>query len=504
MSQDWLKSFRTVSLITVVSRITGYIRDGALGLWIGPGSVLDAYLVVTRIASLGRAFFAEGMVNAMVPTLALETDLEEQKRLLGAIALRVFLVLLALCSWVSFNPLVVLNLITPGFKTDLRMTYAASFLTIMFWYLLQISMISMMNAMLNLKGKFGLIAFLPCILNLMLMGAASGIGCQGWPVITLAYAVVIAGFIQLLCIAVMLYKTVGSWRHYIQWQHPGIRNLFQVLVGAFASTGAVQCSTLIDTVLATSLGAGAVSWVYYSDRLIQLPLGILGVSMMTVLLPRLAQQHATHEQKDYVATFCLGLECMLMFGMPIMLLFLLLGQEVVCTLFGYGKFTTHDIAQTSVCLRWMAIALPAIMVAKLIAASSFAKRNVTGLMQASIMGVLCNGLFAWSFRHSLQQQAMAIGMLLGAWVNVIWLFSVSSPISAKLLWHYCRIRQWLFIWLLWAIGIIAMQQFITVSYAQGPWLRFVFLSGLCLPSAVIYLLCCTWMWRPLWFRFAKA
>ena len=496
MSQDWVRSFRTVSLITAISRVTGYIRDGALGLWIGPGPVLDAYLVVTRIASLGRAFFAEGMVNAMVPTLALERHLDEQKKLISAIGLRMLGVLLVLCSFVSLNPLLILGVITPGFKADIRMGFAVSFLAVMFWYLLQMSVISMMNAMLSLKGRFALVSFLPCILNLMLMVAACGIGVRDWSVMSLAYAVIFAGFIQMLAIATLLYRTVGSWCGCIQWNHPGVKNLLQVLSGAFASTGAMQCSTLIDTIIATSLGAGAVSWVYYSDRLIQLPLGILGVSMMTVLLPKLSQHHATHEQKDYIATFCLGLECMLMFGMPIMLLLALLGEEIVFTLFGYGKFTMHDVYQTSLSLRWMAIALPAIMVGKLIAASSFAKRNVRGLMQASILGMLCNGLFAWSMRHCLQQQAMAIGMLLGAWVNVIWLFRVSSPISIQVLWQYCRIGQWLWLWLGWSLGIVVMQQWIHVISVQSPFLRFIMMSIVSGPSAIFYLIACWYMWRP--------
>lgn len=498
MSYDWMKSFRTVSLITVVSRVTGYIRDGALGLWIGPGPILDAFLVVTRIASMGRAFFAEGMVNALIPTLALEDNIESQKRLISAIALRVFAVLFVLCSFVSLNPLVILGVITPGFSLDNRMMYAAMLLSVMFWYLLQISMISLMNAMLNLRGKFALISFLPCILNLMLMLASWLVGCHAWGVINLAYAVIIAGFIQMLCIVIMLYRTLGSWQGAISWSHPGVKNLYQVLAGAFASTGAVQCSTLIDTILATSLNAGAVSWVYYSDRLVQLPLGILGVSMMTVLLPKLSQHHASDQGDDYVSTFCMGLECMLMFGMPVMLLLLMLGENVVSTLFGYGRFTMNDVYQTSICLRWMAIALPAIMVGKLIAASSFAKRNVRGLMQASIMGVLCNGIFAWSMRAELQQQAMAIGMLLGAWVNVIWLFYTSSPISSYTLWSYCRIGRWACIWSVWTLGLVVMNQFITITSDMGPMVRFISLGITCLPSVIFYLIASVYMWMPGW------
>lgn len=500
MSHDWLRSFRTVSLLTVLSRITGYMRDGALGLWIGPGVVLDSFLVVTRIASMGRAFFAEGMVNAMVPTLALELDLDEQKKLVFAIASRVMIVLMLLCTFVSFNPKLILGVIAPGFQSDERIVYASSFLAVMFWYLFQMSVISMMNAMLNLKGRFALTAFLPCMLNVMLIIATVGIGLQNWPFISLAYAVIVAGFIQMIAVAIMLRKTVGKWQHCFQWQHPGVRNLLQVLTGAFASTGAVQCSTLLDTILATSLGSGAVSWVYYSDRLVQLPLGILGVSMMTVLLPKLSQQHANSENDDYVATFALGLESMLMLGVPIMLFLLVLGEEVVCSLFGYGKFTSNDVLQTGLCLRWMSMALPAIMVGKLIAASSFAKRNVTGLMQASIIGLVCNGVFAWSMRHCLQQQAMAIGMLLGSWANVLWLFRVSSPLTIGVLWHRCRLKQWIMVWLVWALGLMFMQYLVQLGFEHGPLERIMRLGLMGMPVVVFYLLACLAMWFPSYFR----
>lgn len=502
MSHDWLRSFRAVSFMTMISRVTGYMRDSALALYLGPGAVLDAYFVVTRIASMGRAFFAEGMVNVLLPSIAKETDIGDQKRLIFAIFLRIVPILFGISIFVSFYPEIILNIIAPGFK-DERLLYASRLLSVIFWYLLQISIISLMNTMLNLKGKFILVSFLPCILNFALIISAYLIGVFSYSYMSLAYAVVCAGFVQMAAIYFILVKSCGSWKDSYCWYHQGIKDLIKVFVGAFASTGAVQCATLLDTVLATSLGAGAVSWVYYADRLVQLPLGILGVSMMTVLLPKFTKYHVDNESRGYEDTFCLGFESMCMLGLPITVMFFYLSDEIVSVLFAYGKFTLDDVYKTSSCLSIMSLALPAIMLNKLLAASSFAKQHVWPLMTASVIALLSNGIVAFALRSSLQQEAMALGMLCGSWVNFLCLYYIASPVSFLALSRRCRFKYWLVILAVFAFIIDFMHNFVHISLDLGLLHRFVYLSYLCLPALLFYALSCLYMWMPSLFFFAK-
>jgi len=501
MKNEWLRSFRTVSILTALSRITGYVRDSALGLWIGPGIVLDAFFVVMRIASMGRAYFAEGMVNAMVPVLAQEESLDAQKKLIGAMACRVSAMLFIVCCCVSFFPTFFLQTIAPGFALDERMVYASHFLGVMFWYLLQINIISMMNALFHVHGRFAIPSFLPMIINVLLIIAAWGIAYCNWPFMSLAYAVIIAGILQMACIMTMTYQVFGSWKAFAQIYHPRINGIFTIMGAACAGTGIVQVSSLLDTFLATSLQAGAVSWVYYADRLVQLPLGILGVSMMTVLLPKLSSDHAAQQQESYQYTFCLGFECMMMLSMPMACFLAILNQDIIATLFGYGKFSAHDVYQTSLCLRWMSLALPAIMLNKLIAASSYAKGHISGLVQASILGVVCNGIFAWTMMGILQQQAMALGMLLGAWVNIIWLYRSASPIAVSEMWERCRIFPWMCAWFGVIVCLVCTRYFLAVHYDMGYLMRCMTLCGTVIPAGIFYSIFMVYMWRPTWLMY---
>lgn len=497
MQTDWLRSFRFVSLATVCSRLSGYVRDAALGLWIGPGPLLDAYFLVTRIASFGRAFFAEGMVNALVPVLTREPDRHAQYQLMSACALRIACLVGALCLWVSAYPKTLLMWLTPGFAHDDRMVYAVSLLSLIFWYLFQISMIAVWNALLHVQGYFLGAAMLPIILNLALTVAAYGLGRWHWPYQSLGYAVLMAGAIQWWVVMWLVWRASPGCRGTLCVRHPRVRALYEVLVGAFASTGAVQCSSLIDAVLASSLRMGAVSWVYYADRLIQLPLGVFGASMMTVLLPKLAGHHAAGERSDYQTAFCLAVESLLMLGMPTMIFFVCCAEDLVLALFGYGRFLPWDVAQTALCVRWMALSVPAIMVAKLLAASSFAQQNFRALMQASIAGVLVNAMVAWSLRDQWAQQAMAFAMIAGSWVNVSWLYYCAAPVSLRALWRRCRLFVWAIGWVFLAILIVMTKKMTGgVTSVDGGTARIISLAILAIPGGCVYVGLLWLMWRP--------
>jgi putative peptidoglycan lipid II flippase len=437
------------------------------------------------------------MVNAMVPALSRQKSLQEQKAIIMSMMWRVSIVVLCLCVLVSRYPETLLEYFTSYASTDKHdeLALASSLLRVMFWYLLQINIVSMMNALLHVHGKFALPAFMPALINIMLVGAAAGIGLLGWNVVSLAWAVILAGFLQIALVTGLALWRFGG----LTWDSVGARapvgNILGVMATAMAGTGVVQLSSFIDIVIATSLEQKTVSWVYYADRLMQLPLGILGVSMMTVLLPKLSDHHADGNHENYENTFSLGLECILMLSMPVMCVWGILSHEVVATLFGYGKFTLFDVTQTAVCLRWVAMALPAIMLSKMISASSYAKGHVTGLVVASCLAVASNASFALLAKGTLEHQAIAIGIVIGAWVHAIGLFVVSSPLGLAKIWKRCRLNQWVGAWMVTGLLLQAMRHVFTIDCDSAVFHRIFALGVMCLPAGIFYATFLWYMWK---------
>jgi len=376
-----LKATSVVGTLTLLSRVTGLARDIAFSAWFGSGFVMDAFAVAFKIPNLMRRFFAEGAFSqAFVPVIAeyrtrrgpAETR-ELVDRVTGTLALGLFLVT---AIGVVAAPALILAF-APGFAgADGRFDLAVDMLRFTFPYVFFVSLTALAGSVLNSHGRFAVAAFTPVLLNVTMIVFAGWVGPRlGRPDLALAAGVFVAGVIQLAFQLPFLRKLGMLPRPRWGASHPGVRRILHLMLPAIFGSSVSQISILLDTLIASFLVAGSISWLYYSERLVEFPLGVFGIALATVILPRLSEQHATASAGSFSDTLDWALRLVLVIGVPATLGLALLAEPLLVTMFFRGEFTVRDVEMATASLRAYAPGLLGFILVKVLAPGYFARQD---------------------------------------------------------------------------------------------------------------------------------
>lgn len=376
-----LRATTVVSFMTVLSRITGLARDVAFSAWFGSSPVMEAFIVAFRVPNLMRRFFAEGAFSqAFVPVVSeyrAHKSHAETRELVGHVAgtLGVALFVVSAVGVVA-APLLILAF-APGFVgRDGQFELAVEMLRFTFPYVLFVSLTAFAGSVLNAHRRFAVAAFTPVILNIVMIAFAGLVGpLLDDPALGLAGGVFAAGVVQLVFQLPFLKRIDLLPRPRFSLRHEGVRRILRLMGPSIFGSSVMQISILLDTLIASFLLAGSVSWLYYSDRLIEFPLGVLGIALATVILPRLSEHHATQSAQTFSDTLDWALKLVVVIGVPAAVGLALLAEPLMATLFLRGEFTQRDAEMAAASLRAYAPGLLAFILVKVLAPGYFARQD---------------------------------------------------------------------------------------------------------------------------------
>ena len=438
----------------MLSRVLGLVRDVVLARFIGAEAGADAFYVAFRIPNFLRRLFAEGAFSqAFVPVLAEYRERGSQaavRELADRVAGCLGSALIVLTVITVIGSPVVTLLFAPGFwGDDYKFGLTADMIRITFPYLALISMTGLAGAILNSYGRFAVPAFTPVLLNLVLISAAllaapwwdgawfgdSGSGGEqplvSWfnpPVVALAWGVLAAGVVQFAFQLPFLWRINLMPSPKIDWHHDGVKRILQLMIPAMFGVSVSQINLLLDSVLASFLPTGSISWLYYSDRLSELPLGVFGVAIATVILPTLSRHHAGNHGRQFTLTLDWALRIIFLIALPATLALLLLAEPILITLFQDDKFTADDVAMSSFSLRAYCLGLLAFMLVKVLAPGYFARQDTKTPVKigiaAMVSNMVLNILFVVPlyFYFNLGHMGLALATSVAAYLNAYLLF----------------------------------------------------------------------------------
>ena len=380
-SERLFRSTGVVASLTFLSRITGLVRDISFSTWFGAGPVMDAFAVAFKIPNLLRRFFGEGAFSqAFVPVIseyrAKRSPAETRDlidRTTGTLALVLFAITLI---GVIAAPLLIL-VFAPGFLDDAgRFPITVRMLRFTFPYIFFVSLTALAGSILNAHRRFAVAAFTPVLLNVVMIGFAGWVEPRSpWPGVGLASGVFAAGVVQ-LAFQLPFLKRLGLLPR-PRWDlaHEGVRRIFRLMLPAMFGSSVAQVSILADTLIASFLVAGSISWLYYSERLIEFPLGVFGVALGTVILPRLSEQHATSSPERFSATLDWALRLVLVIACPAAIGLTVLAGPVLATLFHGGEFGARDVSMAAASVRAYAPGVVGFILVKVLAPGYFARQD---------------------------------------------------------------------------------------------------------------------------------
>lgn len=497
MKKSLLKSTFTFSFMTVISRITGFIRELIFAYVFGATGSLDAFLVAYRIPNFLRRLTAEGAFSqAFVPVLSEyreKNTVDETKLFLSHMAGSMILILSVFSLIAILITPLLIYIFAPGFINDSsKIALATSMLRITFPYILFISLTAYIAGILNSYGKFGASAFSPNLLNLTMIFAAIFIAPHfDEPVKALAWGVLIGGIAQLLFQIPFLYKLNLMPRPKISWNDTGVIRVLKLMVPAIFGVSVAQISVFIDTIFASFLQAGSISWLNYSDRLTSFPLGIFGVAVATVVLPYLSRKYASKSEKEFSAALDWGLRFILIIAFPAAISLAILSGHILTTLFHYGKFSQFDVEMTRRSLLAFTVGIPAFMLVKIFASGFYSRQNIKTPVKVAIVAMVSNIILAGILVFPLKHAGLALSTSLTSILNAGLLFwnmrknSIYVPGAGwKLFWLRMIFANTVLSLVLW-FGISDLSLWFDLKFFD----RVLRLVGLCFIGLFSYLSC---------------
>jgi putative peptidoglycan lipid II flippase len=424
-----LKAAASVSAMTLLSRITGFARDTLIAIFFGAGALTDAFFVAFRIPNLLRRLFAEGAFSqAFVPVLGeyrSKRGDEATRRLAGSVlGYLAFWLAIATAIGVVAAPILV-YVIGSGFAKDAaKFDLTVLMLRICFPYILFMSLVAFAAGILNTYGRFKGPAFTPVLLNLSFIGfIVLGAPHFDRPVMALAWAVFFGGLAQLL-FQLPLLRHVGmlTWPRWDP-KDEGVLRILRLMAPAVLGVSVAQISLIINTGIATHLGDGRVSWLYYADRLMEFPSALLGVALGTVLLPSLVRSHHENSAESYSRLLDWGLRVSLLLAAPAAVALALLAVPIVTTLFWHGDlFGRHDALMTRHALVAYAAGLTGLILVKILAPGFYARQNVRTPVRVALWTLAVTQLLNLALVPWLDHSGLALSISLGACFNAGWLW----------------------------------------------------------------------------------
>lgn len=429
--QGVARSAGIVSAFTMLSRVLGLVRDVTIASVFGASMGADAFFVAFKVPSFMRRLFAEGaFAQAFVPVLSeykTKRSHEEVQELVNYVAgtLAAILGLLTVVAVLTASWLIVL--FAPGFLDEPdKLGLAGEMLRITFPYLFFISLTAFAGSVLNSYGQFAVPAFAPVLLNICLISAALWFSpLFDHPITALAWGVLIAGVFQLLLHLPFLVKIHlfprPKFSAFGPQQHDGVKQIMTLMLPALFGVSVSQINLLLDTVLASFLETGSVSWLYFSDRLVELPLGVIGIALATVILPSLSQKHAAQSPKAFAKTLDWAMRMVLLVGVPAALALFVLAEPIITVLFHRGEFDARSVAMSAQSLRAYSLGLLAFMLIKVLAPGYFARQDTKTPVKIGIKAMAANMVFNLVLILPLAHVGLALATSLSAFMNAGWL-----------------------------------------------------------------------------------
>ncbi|MDQ1899132.1 murein biosynthesis integral membrane protein MurJ [Paracoccus sp. WLY502] len=420
MKSGLVRGFLSVGIWTFVSRVSGFVRDILMAAWLGSGAVADAFFVGLSLPNMFRRFFAEGAFNtAFVPMFAkkLEDRADAQRFASEAFSGLLMSVLILSAVAMVFMPGLVW-LMASGFAGDERFPLAVQYGRIMFPYILLISLASMISGVLNANGRFTAAAAAPVLLNLLFIAAMAVAWWRGWDVgLTLAWSTPLTGIAQLALVWWDAHRTGWSFHPQRPRLTPDMRRLLAVALPAAFAGGVVQINLLVGRQVASHF-EGAISWLSYSDRLYQLPLGVVGAAVAVVLLPELARRLRAGDHTGGQSAYSRATEFGLFLTLPAAFAIAVIAEPMVRTLFERGEFTAYDTTQTARALIVYAFGLPAFVLQKILQPLYFAREDTKTPFRYALWSMVVNAIVAFGLMPILGFLAAALGTTVAAWIMV--------------------------------------------------------------------------------------
>ncbi len=434
-----LRSSAVFSAMTLLSRLAGFARDMLQGTLFGTGGAMSAFIVAYRIPNFLRRIFAEGsMAMAFVPVLneiKQRGDRAELRRFIDHMAGALFAVVLVVCGLGMLAAPLIARLFAPGWADQPELlAQTADLLRITFPYLLCISMMSLAASVLNSHGQFGLPAFTPVLHNLTMIAAMLWLAPRfAVPPEGLAWGVVVAGLLQLVLLWPALAKLGLLPRLRPSFKDPEVRKVGRLMLPTLFSSSVAQVNLIVGTAFASVLASGSVDWLYYSDRLIEFPLGLFGVALGTVILPHLSRRFAAGDGEGYSQSLDWGLRMSLLAGVPAGLGLLLLAEPITATVYNYGRFTAFDTRMAAISLSAMSLGVPAFMLSKVLAPAFYSRQDTKTPMRAAILTVVANVMFTVAITTPLWLRGVP-----GAHGGIALATALAGIVNAWLLWRALR------------------------------------------------------------------
>lgn len=418
----WRSTF-IVSAMTLLSRIGGLVRDMVFMNLFGASRLMDAFLVAFKIPNFLRRLFAEGAFSqAFVPVLSevrTQRGDDEVRRLINHVAGSLTIILGGLSVVaVVFAPAIIF-VFAPGFRGDeLKFDLAADMLRITFPYLLLISLTAFAGGILNTYNRFGASSFTPVLMNLVMIATAIWMApLLSTPIMALAWGVLISGVVQLgfQWWPLRQINLVPKFRP--DFKDPDVKRILNLMVPAMFGVSVSQINLLLDTVLASFLVTGSVSWLYTAERLTELPLGLIGIAVATVILPTLSAKHAQKSDSEFRATIDWALKVIVMVGVPASLAMGILAEPLLASLFHHGEFDSEDVTKSAMALQALSGGILAFMLIKVFAPAFYARQDTKTPVRIGIIAMVANMVFNLMLVWSLKHVGLSLASTLSAFLN---------------------------------------------------------------------------------------
>ncbi|NBC32005.1 MAG: murein biosynthesis integral membrane protein MurJ [Alphaproteobacteria bacterium] len=422
-----LRAVATVGGLTLLSRVAGFVRDVLMAAVLGAGPVADAFFVALKLPNLFRRLFAEGAFSvSFVPLFSAELQsrgrpaarrlAEEALALMVAVLAPLTVLAVAAMPWI-------IPVMAPGFVDDGdRYALAVEFARITFPYLFVMSLVALMGGVLNALDRFAPFAAAPVLFNLTLISAL--LGATAWfatPGHALAYAVAAAGIVQLLWLAWHCRRAGFALRLPRPRLTPAMRRLLRLMGPGALGAGVMQINLFVDTLLASLLPAGAISYLYYADRLYQLPLGVIGIAIGTAVLPILSRQveagGASAANAPAMDTQNRALEFGLMLALPAAAALMVIPAPILTVLFERGAFGPEETMATAAALAAYALGIPAYILVKVLSTAYFARQDTASPVKVAVVCTMANIALSLSLIWWLGHVGIALATGITAWVN---------------------------------------------------------------------------------------
>lgn len=435
MSKGLLKSGAIVSAMTLISRVLGLVRDVVVANLMGAGASADVFFFANKIPNFLRRLFAEGAFSqAFVPVLTeyhAKDDMDQTRQLIARVSgtLGVIVTIVTILGVLGSG--VVTAIFGTGWFIDWlnggpsasKFEMASLMLKITFPYLWFITFVALAGSVLNTLGKFAVSSFTPVFLNVMLIFAATNIAPRlDNPEIGLAIGVFLGGLVQFLFQLPFLIREGVLVRPQWGWNDPGVVRIRTLMIPALFGVSVSQINLLLDTFIASFLQTGSISWLYYSDRLLEFPLGLFGIAIATVILPALSRKHVDAHSQGFANTMDWGVRMVLLLGLPAMLGLIVLAKPLLMVLFMRGEFGVYEVQQSSMSLIAYATGLLNFMLIKVLAPGYYSRQDTKTPVRYGIIAMTSNMVFNVIFAWHYGYVGLAMATALSAFVNMALLY----------------------------------------------------------------------------------